>query len=67
MAADWPLQLDWLLRGDAAVDYEAGAGHEAGIVRGEKDDAFGDVGHRPQAADRQPRIPQLSGRVLWPR
>src|SRR6202023_3119676 len=27
-----------LLRGDPAVDDEAGAGHEAGIVRGEKDD-----------------------------
>src|SRR5712664_3546695 len=34
------------LRGDAAVDDEACAGHEAGIVRGEKDDALGDVGHR---------------------
>src|ERR1700738_429503 len=43
-----------LLRGDAAVDDETGAGHEAGIVRGEKDDALGDVGHRPDAADRQP-------------
>src|SRR6266851_10210572 len=28
--------------------------HEAGIVRGEKDDALGDVGHRPHAADRKP-------------
>jgi hypothetical protein len=26
------------LRGDAAIDDEAGAGHEAGIVRGEKDE-----------------------------
>ncbi len=42
-----------LLRGDAAVDDESGPGHEAGIVRGEKDDALGDVGHRPHAADRQ--------------
>jgi hypothetical protein len=33
------------LRGDAAIDDEAGAGHEAGIVRGEKDDALGDIGH----------------------
>src|SRR5260370_39111261 len=40
------------LRGDAAIDDEAGAGHEAGIVRGEKDDALGDVGHRSHAADR---------------
>src|ERR1700730_17549914 len=48
-----------LLRGDAAVDDETGPGHEAGIVRGEKDDALGDVGHRPHAADRQPgqRLP----------
>ena len=29
-----------LLRGCAAVDDEAGAGHEAGIVRGEKNDAL---------------------------
>src|SRR5438094_6694693 len=43
-----------LLRGDAAVDYETGPGHEAGIVRGEKDNALGDVGHLPHAADRQP-------------
>jgi hypothetical protein len=28
------------LRGDAAIDDEAGAGHEVGIVRGEKDDAL---------------------------
>jgi hypothetical protein len=28
------------LRGDAAIDDEAGAGYEAGIVRGEKDDAL---------------------------
>src|SRR6266404_7959814 len=33
-----------LLRGDAAVDDESGPGHEAGIVRDEKDDALGDVG-----------------------
>src|ERR1700730_9797804 len=39
-----------LLRGDAAVDDETGAGHKAGIVRGEKDDAVGDVAHRPHAA-----------------
>ena len=43
-----------LLRGDAAVDDEACAGHEAGVVGGEKDDALGDVGHRSHAADRQP-------------
>src|SRR6266436_5089014 len=29
------------LRGDAAVDDETGPGHEAGVVRGEKDDALG--------------------------
>src|SRR6266436_10221947 len=34
-----------LLRRDAAVDDEACAGHEAGIVGGEKDDALGDVAH----------------------
>src|SRR5437879_8148834 len=39
------------LRGDAAVDDEACAGHEAGVVGGEKDDALGDVGHRSHAAD----------------
>ncbi len=43
------------LHGDAAVDDEAGAGHEGRVVRGEKDDALGDVGHCPHAADRQPR------------
>jgi hypothetical protein len=42
------------LRGGAAVDDEAGTGHEGGIIRGEKDDAFGDVGHGAEAADRQP-------------
>src|ERR1700730_10189854 len=52
-----------LLRGDAAVDDEAGPGHEAGIVRGEKDDALGDVGHRPHAADRQPGQ-RLAARLL---
>src|SRR5712691_6431522 len=52
-----------LLRGDAAVDDEAGAGHEAGIVRGEKDDALGDVGHRSHAADRQPSQ-RLAARLL---
>src|SRR6202022_1307574 len=48
-----------LLRGDAAVDDETGPGHKAGVVRGEKDDALGDVGHRSHAADRQPgqRLP----------
>jgi hypothetical protein len=40
---------------DAAVDDEAGAGHEGGIVRREKDDALGNVGHRPHAADRDAR------------
>ena len=43
-----------LLRRNPAVDDEACAGHEAGVVRGEKDDALGDVGHRSHAADRQP-------------
>ena len=52
-----------LLRGNAAVDDEAGAGHEAGIVRGEKDDALGDVGHRSHAADRQPGQ-RLAARLL---
>jgi hypothetical protein len=58
-----------LLRGDAAVDDEAGAGHEAGIVRGEKDDALGDVGHRPHAADRDAAQRLLAGRfkVVVPR
>ena len=48
-----------LLRGDTAIDDEACAGHKAGIVRGEKDDALGDIGHRSHAADRQPgqRLP----------
>ena len=41
-----------LLRGDAAVDDEAGAGHKGSVVRGDKDDALGDVGHRSHAADR---------------
>ena len=50
------------LRGDAAVDDEAGAGHEAGIVRGEKDDTLGDVGHRPHAADRDAFQRLLAGR-----
>jgi hypothetical protein len=36
-----------LLRCDAAVDDETGAGHEAGVVRGEKDDALGDIGLVP--------------------
>jgi len=40
------------LRGDAAVDDEAGPGHEAGIVRGEKDDALGDVVGHAEPADR---------------
>src|SRR5215475_5519574 len=43
-----------LLRGDAAIDDETGPGHKAGVVRGEKDDALGDVAHRSHAADRQP-------------
>src|SRR5438132_7790910 len=48
-----------LLRRDAAVDDEACAGHETGVVRGEKDDALGDIGHRSHAADWQPgqRLP----------
>jgi hypothetical protein len=41
-------------RGDAAVDNKAGAGHEVGVVRGEKDDALGGVGHCLHAANRQP-------------
>src|SRR5438132_1379462 len=52
-----------LLRGDAAVDDETGAGHEAGIVRSEKDDALGDVAHGPHAADRQPGQ-RLAARLL---
>ena len=56
-----------LLRRDPAVDDEAGAGHEAGVVRGEKDDALGDVGHRPHAADRDPGQRLLARRfeVIW--
>jgi hypothetical protein len=50
------------LRGDAAVDDEAGTGHEAGIVRGEKDDALGDIGNRPHAADRDAFQRLLTGR-----
>src|SRR5438128_2523087 len=52
-----------LLRGDAAVDDETGAGHKAGVVRGEKDDALGDVGHPAHAADRQPGQ-RLAARLL---
>src|SRR5882724_4195002 len=52
-----------LLRGDAAVDDEACAGHKAGVVRGEKDDALGDIGDRPHAADRQPSQ-RLAARLL---
>jgi hypothetical protein len=55
----WPGAL---LRGDAAVDHEAGTGHEAGIVRGKKDDALGDVGNRPHAADRDAVQRLLAGR-----
>src|SRR5207248_10064806 len=40
------------LRRDAAVDDKARAGHKGGIVRGEKDDAFGDIGGRSHAPDR---------------
>jgi hypothetical protein len=36
---------------------------KAGIVRGEKDDALGDVGHRSHAANRQPRQRLLPCRV----
>jgi hypothetical protein len=42
------------LRSGAAVDDEAGAGHEAGIVRREKDNAFSNIGDRTQAANREP-------------
>jgi hypothetical protein len=41
-----------LLRGQPAVDHEPGAGHEGGIVGGEKDDAFGDVVGRAEPPDR---------------
>src|SRR6266446_725613 len=41
-----------LLRRQPAVDDEAGAGHEGGIVGGEKDDAFGDVVGYAEPADR---------------
>jgi hypothetical protein len=44
-----------LLRRRAAVDYEPGAGHKAGVVGGEKDDALGDVVGRAEPADRVPR------------
>jgi hypothetical protein len=40
------------LRGQAAVDHQAGAGHEARIVRRQKHDALGDVEGLAQPADR---------------
>ena len=43
-----------LLRGRSAVDYEARTGHKAGIVGGEKDDAFGNVVGHAEPADRMP-------------
>jgi hypothetical protein len=51
-----------LPRGCAAIDDEAGACHEAGIVRGEDDDTFGDVGDRAHATDRDARQCRLAGR-----
>ena len=36
--------------------------HEPGVVRGEKDDALGDVGHIPHAADGDTRQRLLAGR-----
>ena len=43
-----------LVRGRSAVDYEARTGHKAGIVGGEKDDAFGNVVRHAEPADRMP-------------
>jgi hypothetical protein len=40
------------LRRGAAVDDEAGAGHEGVVVGREKDDAFGNVVRRAEPADR---------------
>ena len=37
------LSAEGLLRGDAAVDDEPGAGHEGRVVRGEEHDALGDI------------------------
>jgi hypothetical protein len=39
------------LRRPAAVDDEAGAGHEGGIVGGQEDDGIGDVGDGARAVD----------------
>ena len=47
-----PDRASGLLGRQPAVDHEAGAGHEGGIVGGEKDDAFGDVVGRAEPADR---------------
>src|SRR3984893_4655554 len=44
-----------LLRGQPAIDDKPGPGHESGIVRGEKDDALGDVVGHAEPADRVPR------------
>src|SRR5215469_7043828 len=38
-----------------AVDHEPGAGHKAGVVGGEKDDALGDVVGHAEPADRVPQ------------
>ena len=43
------------MRRPAAVDDQAGAGHEAGIVRGQEDDALGDVVGGAETADRMQR------------
>src|SRR5579885_3333839 len=47
-----PLWHGRLLRGQAAIDDEAGAGHKRGVVGGEEDDALGDVGRGAEPADR---------------
>src|ERR1700730_17146317 len=51
----WVGQRLGSLGGQPAIDDEPGAGHESGIVGGEKDDASGDVVWGAEAADRVPR------------
>ena len=45
------------------VDHNPGAGHKAGIIRGEKDDALGDVIGRAEPADRVDRQGELTHRL----
>src|SRR5271167_3216518 len=46
-----------LLCGNPAIDDQTGAGHKAGIVRGEEHNTLGDVGDGADAAERQPHQP----------